>query len=166
MISRTMEMFKGGEADFSSCKTWRYNLKRFWDQNKPRLCFVMLNPSTATADTEDATTRRVLKMAREWGFGSYEAVNLFALRSVSPKLLKKVEDPIGPENDYYIQEAVESAEKVVAAWGVHGTYLDRNQDVLKLLSSFDIHYLKLSKDGHPCHPLYLPSGLEPKLLET
>lgn len=121
----------------------------------------MLNPSTADAHTDDATTRRVLRMAEDWGYGSYEAVNLFAFRSVSPKVLKKALYPIGPENNDAILKAVQQANMVVAAWGTHGTLHDRNVQVLHLLKSIPLHCLHITMGNHPGHPLYLKSSVIP-----
>lgn len=121
----------------------------------------MLNPSTADAHTDDATTRRVLRMAEEWGYGSYEAVNLFAYRSVSPKILKTAPYPIGPENNDAILKAVQHANLVVAAWGTHGVLYDRNLNVIRLLEPAHLHCLHITKNGHPGHPLYLKSNVKP-----
>lgn len=49
---------------------------------------------------------------------------------------------------------------VVAAWGAHGTYKGRDQSVRLMVP--DLHYLRLTKDGHPGHPLYLPADLKPQ----
>jgi hypothetical protein len=77
----------------------------------------MLNPSTADAEKFDPTVRRCFGFARDWGFGGLEVVNLFALRSTYPEQLKKVSDPVGPENDAVIRRAVKAADLVVASWG-------------------------------------------------
>jgi len=158
-----VDLLTHGGALFSPCETWRYSLTRAWDERLPRLCFMMLNPSTADADFDDATTRRVLRMADEWGYGSYEAVNLFALRSVSPKKLREVSDPVGPENNQAILRAVGRANLTVAAWGTHGSYLGRDKDVLALLPMMALYCLHVTKEGHPGHPLYLKGNVMPKL---
>ena len=48
------------------------------------------------------------------------------------------------------------------AWGVHGAHQDRAAAVLAMLPG--IHCLRLTKDGHPGHPLYLPRGLKPVVM--
>lgn len=108
-------------ADFSSCRTWRYTLIREWDDQKPRLLFVLLNPSTADAEKDDPTNRRGIGFASRWGFGSVVFVNLFAIRSPDSKTIKQVSDPIGPENDHYIERESSRANKIICAWGVQGS---------------------------------------------
>ena len=147
-------------AVFSECGTWRYNLVREWDESLPKLCLVMLNPSTADAMKDDPTTRRCLSRAREMGYGRYEAVNLFALRSVTPDVLYKAEDPVGPMNDDFIKAAADRADRVIVAWGVHGTFRDRYEEVCRLLDDHNVYCLGTTKDGHPRHPLYLRSDQE------
>ena len=71
-----------------------------------RLVWVMLNPSTADASTDDATIRRVLRFSDDWDYGSVRVVNLFAYRSTQPRLLWTLDDPIGPMNDEHIQREV------------------------------------------------------------
>ena len=98
------------------------------------MTFVMLNPSTADAEKFDPTVRRCFGYACDWGFGSMEVVNLFALRSTYPKVLAKAADPVGPENDVVILKAVKESDLVVAAWGIHGKLLGRNREVLGLIA--------------------------------
>ena len=47
----------------------------------------------------------------------------------------------------------------VAAWGAHGKYRGRDAQVRAMLPG--LHYLRLTKDSHPGHPLYLPANLRP-----
>lgn len=151
-------------ATFSLCRNWRYNLVRVWDKSLPRCCFIMLNPSIADDKVDDPTTRRVMNMEKKWGYGSHEAVNLFALVSTDPKGLKSFEkifgSPVGPRNDEYIMKAVERASSVVVAWGTHGVFHGRNHDVLNMLHGYNLHCLGRTKHGHPRFPLYLPKETE------
>ena len=48
-------------AVFSDCERYRYRLWRVWDEGKPKACFVMLNPSTATHEVLDPTVTRCKK---------------------------------------------------------------------------------------------------------
>lgn len=147
---------------------YRYSLVREWDQGLPRVLFVMLNPSTADAEKDDPTIRRCIGLAKNWGYGAIEVVNLFALRATSPKELRKVNVPEGIENDKYISEAVSRAKMVIAAWGVNGTYLSRNADVEVLIGydcSTDLYTLELTKGGHPRHPLYVRGDVQPVLYQ-
>jgi hypothetical protein len=142
--------------------TYRYLLWRIWDKSKSRVTFIMLNPSTADANIDDATIRRCVGFADSWGYGGMEVVNLFAYRATYPEALKICDDPIGPENDDYIGISAARSKMIIAAWGVNGGYLKRNEAVCKLLDT--VHCIDITKDGHPKHPLYLKSDLKPRLL--
>jgi hypothetical protein len=124
---------------------------------------VLLNPSTATAFELDPTLRRVFRYARDWGMGSFEVVNIFALRSTDPAALYRSPDPVGSFNDRALLAASAAADLRVAGWGVHGSCAGRGDRVRELLAAegLGLSALRLTKDGHPGHPLYLPASLEP-----
>ena len=107
-------------ALYSPCDRYRYRVSRVWDDRLPRVCFLLLNPSTATAFQLDPTLRRVYRYARDWGMGSFEVTNIFAYRSTDPSLLYRVDDPVGVHNDGAILDAARSATLRVAGWGAHG----------------------------------------------
>ncbi len=148
-------------AVVSPCSRYRYTLDRWWGRVNT-VVFIMLNPSTADADLDDATIRRCMGFARGWWFTGITVVNLFAFRSTNPLDLKRVRDPIGPENNEYIERAVSPRSLCVAAWGNHGTLHDRDMDVTKQLrrSGIDLWTFGLTKAGCPRHPLYQPSAAE------
>lgn len=151
-----------GSAIFGGGAKYRYVLRRKFLLGDKTVVFIMLNPSTATAEESDPTVRRCEGYARKWGFGELVVLNLFALRSTDPKKLYGDDDPVGPENDQYILAECLQAALVVCAWGVHGVYRQRASRVLSIVSPFQPHYLKLTKDGIPMHPLYLKADLVPQ----
>jgi len=138
---------------------YRYCLTRRWGSGARYAMFVGLNPSTATAKRDDATVRRCVAYARAWGFDGLWLANLFAYRSRDPMRLRLVRDPVGPRNDHYLQKMAEQAGIVVAAWGNHGSLRGRAKAVRAMLPR--LHYLRLTKQGQPAHPLYLPRALRP-----
>jgi hypothetical protein len=153
-------------ATFSADRRYRYTLTRVWDVDAPVVNFLMLNPSTADAFVLDPTNRRCVGFASAWGFGSMVTTNLFALRSTDPKGLRTVIDPIGCGNDEAIAAAAGAADLVLAAWGNHGSLLDRGRQVAGSLRSagIELHQLRPTTAGHPGHPLYLPGDLTPILM--
>jgi hypothetical protein len=73
--------------------TYRYTLFRRWGQlfaedAKP-LVWVMLNPSTANADLDDQTVRKVRGFTVRAGYSWLCIVNLFAYRTGSPTILRE-----------------------------------------------------------------------------
>lgn len=122
----------------------------------------MLNPSTADATADDPTIRRGAGFARAWGFGGIVVANLFAFRSTSPSALRICSDPVGPENDHYLETLRERVDSIVAAWGRHGSLFGRSMHVRELLEAGgQLSVLRLNSGGEPAHPLYLPAALRP-----
>ena len=152
-------------AEISDCGKYRYKLWRIWDKTKPFVTFLMLNPSTADANVDDPTIRRCIGFAKSWGYDGLLVCNLFAYRSTNPKELLLIDDPFGKKNDIYIQECIDRSEKVICAWGNSSILkkFDRNtkEHFSSIKSRMKIHYLELSKDNVPKHPLYLKKTLVP-----
>lgn len=154
------ELESDNGAVFSPCRTWRYTLWRIWDRALPSLQVIALNPSTATETTNDNTVTKCIGFAHRWGFGSLLMTNAFAYRSTDRHVLRKLPDPIGPDNDYWLQEVAKRAGLRVAAWGNDGSLMDRDKQILTLIP--DLHHLGLTKFARPRHPLYLPYTTVPK----
>lgn len=156
---------EASHAVFSADRHYRYALIRKWSDGATCV-FCMLNPSTADEVEDDPTIRRCIGFSRSWGYGKLIVVNIFAYRSTDPNELRRVPDPIGPENDFYIQQYSISAAHFICAWGCHGELNERGAAVKKLIRQFATPYcLNTTKDGHPVHPLYQKSSLQPKLFD-
>lgn len=60
-------------AHISECSQYRYMLWRMWDDKRPRQVWIMLNPSTADAETDDPTILELapglLTAQSQWGYG-------------------------------------------------------------------------------------------------
>ena len=145
-------------AEISSCRQFRYALERKWAEGS-RVLFIMLNPSTADETEDDRTIGRCISFAKSWGFGSLAVGNLFAYRTSSPTLLMEAANPIGDENDRWLQKSQESADLTLAAWGNNGKFGNRGSIVARLL--IKPHMLRLTKLGQPSHPLYIRSDTQP-----
>lgn len=153
-----------GWATFSDDGAYRYTLGRRWAPAGKRVCFCLLNPSTADAKVLDPTLTRCFGYAKRWGFHTMDVCNIFALRSTDPKGLKRVRDPIGPKNNAEIVKLAKRADLVVVGWGTHASLNNRHQEVVDLLTPHcDPHCLAITKHGYPKHPLYLRADLEPTL---
>lgn len=140
-------------AVFSPDRMYRYELRREWGPGL-RVAFIGLNPSTADETLDDPTIRRCIGFAKRWGAGSLVMLNLFAFRATDPRAMKAAHHPIGPENDKHIVQATRYVDVAVAAWGVHGSYLARDEEVLKLMP-VSPGALGFTKAGYPRHPLYV-----------
>lgn len=143
-----------GHAVFDPTRRYRYLLRRTWGSG-PRVAFVMLNPNTADAVNDDPSIRRCVGFARRWGFRSADVVNLFAYRTRDPRELARAADPVGPENDRYVRQAVARAELVVCAWGATTLARGRAAAFRDALAGRPAQCLGRTKAGAPRHPLYL-----------
>ena len=146
-------------AKLSDCRAYRFALWRTWDDSKPHVMFVGLNPSTADETTDDPTLIRCINFAKSWGFGGVCMANIFAYRATEPSAMKAATDPIGSANNDWLVGLSNEAGLVVAAWGNDGSYLGRSEQVKQLLSN--LHCLKLNKSGEPAHPLYQKADMKP-----
>jgi hypothetical protein len=124
--------------------------------------FIGLNPSTATEVEDDPTVRRCQGYAQAWGYGGLVMTNLFAFRATDPRVMKAAPDPVGPENDRYLLDAARRAGLVMATWGNHGAFRGRSREVVGMLKGegVELMCLKMTGQGEPGHPLYLPKNLQ------
>lgn len=154
------DLFLERDARISRCGRYRYMLRRTWDHAKPRALFVMLNPSTADAEIDDATIRSCIRLSKSLSYGSFEVVNLFAFRATNPAELQRANDPIGPDNDDLIESAVGRCDLVICAWGAHPMARSRVSSVRSLLRSRRpaVFCLGKTQAGAPKHPLYIKTG--------
>ena len=150
------------ECRFSPCRTWRYTWTHVWDAKGPVLMVIGLNPSTADETRPDPTVTRCVSYAKSWGFGGLIMTNAFAYRATLPRDLRAAPDPVGPDNDFWLRRMSEGAEIILAAWGNHGLWQDRQDQVLSLLGR-QVYCLGVTKEGAPRHPLYLRKDAEPRI---
>lgn len=147
-------------AIISDCKQYRYKLWRVWDETKPLVGFIGLNPSTADGAVDDPTIKKLIGYAFRWRYGGFYIGNLFAFRATDPKVMMKAPEPIGPLNDDSLREISDLCNgNLVAMWGTKGTHLNRDKEVMPMFPELKC-FCKTS-DGAPGHPLYLPSDLKP-----
>lgn len=159
----------GNECIFSPCRTWRYVLRHSWgahdiDTPERAVAWIALNPSTADENRLDPTLRRIRGFSAAWGFDTFYMLNLFAFRATDPRDMRRASDPVGPDNDRWIHDFASRTEFIVCAWGRHGLFKARQDDVMQMLSNYDLRYLEKTQDGIPKHPLYLKSTLLPSLM--
>lgn len=172
-------------AALSPCGHYRWWLSRSWQPEAPALLFIGLNPSRADAARDDPTLRRLQGFARQWGYGSLLVLNLFARISASPALLRRVDDPVGAENDATLQQALrgelipagtlsDGPAAVWLGWGNQGGLRGRDCAVLALLHQLlsrgtsgplpELLCLGLTAAGQPRHPLYVQASRRPQRL--
>lgn len=147
----TTDLFNDNGATFSACRKYRYALWRIWDDSKPLVAFIGLNPSTANEAVGDPTITRVVNFARRWGFGGVYMLNCYAYVSTRPQeLLALPDDPV---NDATIDMVGGMCEEIIFAWG---SFKIAKSRALQLAEMFPCaSALQINKDGSPKHPLYV-----------
>lgn len=157
-------------AILSADEKHRYRLDRIWNPEAPVLVFIMLNPSTADAKTDDPTIRRCMSFADDMGCGGVVVFNLFSLRTPYPEELWRSDQPVRKKNIAEVAHglATLNVKHVVAAWGAA-----KGPKVSPLIESrvirtravvdgagFALKCLGQTKMGKPRHPLYLHSDTQ------
>jgi len=150
-------------VSFSGKRIYRYWLQIVWNEDKPFLPIIGLNPSTADETQDDPTITRCRGFAHRFGCGGLLMLNVFAYRSTDPAGLWKTDSPIGRRNVLpNLKEWIAGAgHPPVAAWGVNAHKRDPLW-VDILTRNLDLYCLRHTKSGHPEHPLYLPADLDLK----
>lgn len=146
---------ESGPAFFNADERYRWGLLRSWADQGAYLLFVGLNPSTADATKNDPTMRRVIGFAQREGFRGVWMGNLFAYRATDPRELRHALDPVGSENNRWLQRMASWSRYVCFGWGTHGAIHGRGTTVAELLAAYDPFCLGTTKAGYPRHPLYL-----------
>jgi hypothetical protein len=141
-------------ATLSDDRRYRYRLGRHWGEGDLAV-FLLLNPSTADAEHDDPTVRRCVGFAQREDCGGMEVINLFALRSTDPSLLRRHPDPEGPENSRHWLEVLSDPRVgvVIAAWGNEAIGMPESQALAGCARESWL-CLGTTKKGQPFHPLY------------
>lgn len=157
-------------ALFSDDGRYRHALWRSWGAGR-RMTWVMLNPSTADANKDDSTIRRCIGFANDWGYSSFYVINLCDYVATAPKdmLSLPYAQLIEGRNEDHNRSCFKKSDLVVCAWGANAAkskaLVLRCHTMLNEIRASDRvpHYLKMTKSGHPAHPLMLPRHLTPKM---
>ena len=161
-------------ANVSECRRYRYSLDRKWFPDRfyspakifrhpMPLIFVMLNPSTADAYSDDPTIRRCIGFAKREGYEWLRVINLYGGRATKPADLFKMSDPVGPDNTTeweMAREFHEQGAEIVCAWGAEPKARERAAMFTAFMNEARVGLwcLGVTKAGCPKHPLYLPNN--------
>ncbi len=133
---------------------------------RPLIC-IGINPSTARPDALDPTLKSVQRIALANGFDSFLMMNVYAQRATCPEDMEEcLNEHLHRENCKAFQYvlSLNDAPSVWAAWGnliETRTYLKECvADFISVSESYHAVWYrcgKISRHGHPHHPLYLKS---------
>lgn len=153
-----MEFSSDSGAIFSTDRKERFVLWRNWDNTKPKVLFIGLNPSTANEQFNDPTTKRIITHSKRLGFGGCFLMNCFSQITTDPKQLNPSRD--WQQNLKLLNLIAPISEEVIFAWGKHPLVKQLGRDVFFENRFSKAKCLGNNLDGSPKHPLYLPYSLK------
>ena len=130
----------------------------------PLIC-IGINPSTAQPGDLDNTLKSVERIAIGNGFDSFIMFNVYAQRATDPDAMEQTCNlALHKENLAAFRYVLSISEKP-AVWAAWGTIIEKRdylplclQDMLQAGREYGAQWYcagKVSKKGHPHHPLYL-----------
>jgi hypothetical protein len=147
------------KALFSDCKKFRYQLtiEDTSKRNGDSICVIMQNPSIANTEIADKSVQFLEKLIFEKEVELFRnvktiiIVNQFA--RIQTKYFEGKAEDIGPDNDIYIRRAIDQSDIILIAWGKTNPFLKRQQDILRIISSFQCKKVLMTK-RHPSRGTY------------
>ncbi len=150
---------------------YRWSLSFKISKSKKEIIFIGLNPSLSNTEYIDNTTKKIIKICKNYNYGKVKIINLFALISKTPDKLLTHEQPVGYLNNIFINKSLKywSENKncdLWLGWGNNGIIRKRNQKVYKKIMKFYTKkkdnfvnplgplFIKKTKKENPIHPLY------------
>ena len=130
----------------------------------PLIC-IGINPSTAKPDDLDNTLKSVERIALGNGFDSFIMFNVYAQRATNPDDMEKCCNiKLHKENMEAFRYVLSVSEKPMV-WAAWGTIIEKRdylpqcvRDMVEISQAYNAGWCcagKVSKKGHPHHPLYL-----------
>lgn len=124
-----------------------------------------INPSTAKPNELDNTVRRVDRFVKDNGYDGYIMINIYPQISTDPKNIHHDMDENYHSKNLEILRVIFETYPNADMWAAWGTligtrsyFYDALNEIYEISSDYDVnwvHFNKLTKDGHPRHPLYL-----------
>lgn len=130
----------------------------------PLIC-IGINPSTAKPDDLDNTLKSVERIALGNGFDSFLMFNVYAQRATDPNAMEKECNPELHRENMEAFRYVLSISENPSIWAAWGSIIEKRQylsrclaDMLTIGMEYNANWYhagKVTKKGHPHHPLYL-----------
>lgn len=130
----------------------------------PLIC-IGINPSTARPDALDNTLKSVERIALGNGFDSFTMFNVYAQRATNPDdMEQQLNEHLHAENMKAF-DFVLSQSEIPTVWAAWGAIIEKRKylphcvrDMIEIGKRHNARWVcagKISKKGHPHHPLYL-----------
>jgi len=152
-------------------KEYRWSLSYKLTRSKREMIFIGLNPSLSDSAYIDKTTRKIIKICKNYDYGNLIIINLFALISKTPDKLLIHKKPVGYLNNKFINKSLEywsenNSCHLWLGWGNKGILYNRNYKISKKIINYYSKkkdnftkpigplFIKKTKKQNPIHPLY------------
>ena len=139
-------------AEISNDRKERFSLSRVWDIKKPKLLYIMLNPSIADDKRDDPTIKRLIFFTKKYRYGGFYVANLFTQITPYPKELN-MDNRSKKNNLKIINDLIKKSDSIVYAWG---NLVSEPRELMEIIDN-PLCFGK-NLNGTPKHPLYLPSN--------
>lgn len=131
---------------------------------KPLIC-IGINPSTAAPDDLDNTLKSVERIALANGYDSFIMFNVYAQRATNPDDMERECNHLLHEENMKAFEYILGLSKSPSIWAAWGNIIEKRpylpdcvRSMIELGKQHQATWYsagKISKKGHPHHPLYL-----------
>lgn len=131
---------------------------------KPLIC-IGINPSTAAPDDLDNTLKSVERIALSNGFDSFIMFNVYAQRATDPDDMERECNNLLHEENMKAFDYILGLSKSPSVWAAWGNIIEKRPylpDCVRTMIEVGTRHQaqwfsagKISKKGHPHHPLYL-----------
>lgn len=147
----------------SGCGRYRYSLEREVSMlGTGTVVFIGVNPSTADAEFDDATIRKMSGFVDRWGYARFVVGNVFAWRATDVRDLPADRaTAVGDMNYQHLLQMLSGADLVVPCWGnvskvppSHRAQFGMVRALLSVMSK-PVMCFGLTNSGSPKHPLML-----------
>ncbi len=131
---------------------------------RPLIC-IGINPSTAEPDNLDNTLKSVERIALANGYDSFIMFNVYAQRATNPDDMERECNPLLHEENMKAFDYILGLSENPAVWAAWGNIIEKRpylpdcvRSMIALGEKHNARWFsagKISKKGHPHHPLYL-----------
>ena len=133
--------------------------------SKPLIC-IGINPSTAAPDDLDNTLKSVERIALSNGYDSFIMFNVYAQRATNPDdMERECNVLLHNENMKAFEYILKLSKEPPSVWAAWGNIIEKRDylsscvsDMIILSKKYNANWYtagRISKKGHPHHPLYL-----------
>lgn len=144
----------GNGTHTSDCGKYQYIKWLELAPGEAKVCTILgLNPMNPEPGKPDQTAGICTEFAKRLGYTKLIFVNLFALVSRGTEGLPIGLEPVGADNDRWIQEVAKVSHIIIGAWGDYPGIGPRVRTVMNALGAFDIYCVQANSNGSPRHPL-------------